>query len=76
MIVQCASLISRRNDCFCSRGVRFCLSGAMFSEVNVKFDCSFHALCIRHVDPPEVWHLAESSPMHGGNVTLVVTTGF
>ena len=39
--------------------------------VNVRFASSFHALCSRHVDLQELLHLADSSPMHRGIVTLV-----
>ena len=43
----------------------------MFSEGDGRFAGSYHALCSRHVDPPELLHLAHSSPMHGRNVALV-----
>ena len=53
------------------RGFRFHFTRGMFSEVDVRFASSFHALCSRHVDPQELLHLADSSPMHGRNVVPV-----
>ena len=53
------------------RGPRFHFPRGMFSEVDVRFASSFHTLCSRHIDPPELLHLADSSPMHRRNVALV-----
>ena len=71
MKVHCSSLISGRHDALSYRGPRFHFPRGMFSEVDVRFASSFHALHSRHVDPPELLHLADSSPMHGRNVALV-----
>ena len=71
MTVYCSSLISGHRDVMSYRGPRFHFPGGMFSEVGVRFSCSCFALCSRHVDPPELLHLADSNPMHGRNVTLV-----
>ena len=69
--VHCSSLISGRRDVLSYRGPRFHFPWGMFSEVDVRFASSFHALCSCHVDPPELLHLADSNPMHGRNVALV-----
>ena len=50
----------------------------MFSEVSgreidVRFASDIHAFCSRHVDPPELLHLADSSTMHRRNEALVAT---
>ena len=69
--VHCSSLISGRRDVLSYRGPRFHFPRGMFSEVDVRFASSFHALCSRHFDPPELLHLADSCPMDGRNVALV-----
>ena len=56
---------------FWAIGASFSFPRGMFSEVDVGFASSLHTLCSRHVDPPELLHLADSSPMHGRNVALV-----
>ena len=71
MTVHCSSLISGLHDVLSYRGPHFHFPRRMFSEVDVRFASSFHALCSRHVDPPKMLHLADSSPMHGRNVALV-----
>ena len=58
--------------CFELSKASFSFPRGMFSEVDVKFASSLHALCSRYVDPPELLHLADSSPMHERNVALVV----
>ena len=67
--VHCSSLILRSPCCFELSRASFSFPRGMFSEVDVEFASRLHTLCSRHVDPPE--HLADSSPMHGGNVVLV-----
>ena len=74
MKVHCSSLISGRRDVLSYRGPRFHFPRGMLSEVDVRFASILHALCSRHVDPPELLHLAGSSPMHGRNVALVAPT--
>ena len=69
--VHCSSLISGRRDALSYRGPRFHFPRGMFSEVDVRFSSSFQALCSHHADPPELLHLADSSPMHGRNIALV-----
>ena len=71
MTIHCGSLISGRRDVLSYRGPHFHFPRGMFSEVDVRFASTFHALCSRHVDPPELLHLADSSPMHRRNVALV-----
>ena len=69
--VHCSSLILRSPCCFELSRASFSFPTGMFSEVDVGFAISFHTLCSRHIDPPELLHLADSSPMHGRNVALV-----
>ena len=38
------------------------ISQGIYSEVNVIFASSLHALYSRHVDPTELLHLADSDP--------------
>ena len=71
MTVHCNVSISGRCDGLSYRGPRFHFPWGMFSEVDVRFASSFHALCSRHVDLPQLLHLADSSTMHGRNVALV-----
>ena len=58
-------LISGRRHVLSCRRPRFHFPRGMFSEVDVRLASSFNALCSRHVDPPELLHLADSSSMHG-----------
>ena len=71
MTIHCSSLISGLRDVLSYRGLRFHFLRGIFSEVDVIFASSFLALCSRHVDPPELLHLPDSSPKHGRNVALV-----
>ena len=72
--VHCSSLILRSPCCFELSRAAFTFPRGMFSEVDVGFASSLHTLCSRHVDPPELLHLADSSSMHGRNVALVAAT--
>ena len=69
--VHWSGLISVRRGVLSYRGPRFHFPKGMFSEVDVRSASIFLALCCHHVDPPELLHLAVSSPMHGRNVALV-----
>ena len=69
--VHCSSLILRSPWCFELSRAWFSFPRGMFSEVDVGFANSLHTICSRHVDPPELLHLADSLPMHGRNVALV-----
>ena len=57
--------------CFELSRTSLSFSRGIFSEVDLRFASSLHALCSRHVDLPKLLHLADSSPMHGRNVVLV-----
>ena len=73
-IVKCQGhvcLIMKIGNQVGSFGKCFHFPRGMFNEVDVRFAGSFHALCSRHADPPELPHLADRSPMHGRNVALV-----
>ena len=74
MTVHCSSMIYGRRDVLSYRGLRFHFPRGMFSEVDVKYASSFHTLSSRHVDLPELLHLADSSPMHRRNVALVTAS--
>ena len=66
--VHCSSLISGRHDVWAIDGLSF------ISQGNVQRsgrESSFHALNSRHIDPPKLLHLSNSSPMHGRSVALV-----
>ena len=71
MTIDCSSFISGRRDVLSYQGPRFHFPRGMFSEMDVRFASSSHALCSCHVDPPALLHLADSSHMHGRNVALV-----
>ena len=58
--------------CFELSNASFSFSRGMLDEVDVRFASSSHALCRRHLDPPELPpELAASSLLRGRNVALV-----